>query len=56
MDRTLAQDILIAIACCSVIELRCYDCPLYGEDGRCRSWSNEEVVDAVRTLQKDGDG
>ena len=54
MDKKKAQDILMAIACCSISGLTCGDCPLYNEQG-CRPWTNQEAVEAVRTL-KEGDG
>lgn len=54
MNKKTAQNILMAVACCSITELRCIDCPRYGEDGMCGSWTKAEVVEAVRTL-KDGD-
>lgn len=51
MDKKLAVDLLMAVACCSVSGLSCYECPLYNEqDGRCRPWRDEEVVEAVRML------
>ena len=49
-DRDLAIELLKAVACCTVRELHCYDCPLYDETGRCRPWTDEEVAQAVRTL------
>lgn len=55
MNKKKARNILMALACCSVSELRCGDCPLYEEDGHCRPWTKEEVVEAVRLL-KDDDG
>ena len=55
MNKENAKNILMAVACCSLSELSCGDCPLYEEDGRCRPWTNEEVVEAVRFL-KDGEG
>ena len=51
MDKDLATNILIAVACCTVAELRCYDCPLWDNDTRrCRPWTDDEVRDAVHTL------
>lgn len=51
MDKELAIDILKAVACCSVRELHCYDCPLWDEKThRCRPWSDDEVYEAVHVL------
>ena len=51
MDRDFAIAILKAVACCSVPRLKCYDCPLYDEvTGKCRPWHDDEVVEAVHTL------
>jgi hypothetical protein len=59
MDRDFAIAILKAVACCSTSALSCYECPLYEkETHRCRPWHDDEVVDAVRTLngeRKDND-
>ena len=51
MDRGLAIDILKALTCCTIHQLSCHECPLYDmETGICRPWTDEEVIDAVRTL------
>ena len=56
MDRAFAVEILKAVACCSVTELYCTDCPLYErEEKKCRPWQDEEVVEAVRVLNKRSD-
>ena len=56
MTRNEAIDFLKAVACCTVTELRCSDCPLYDEQTyRCRPWHDSEVVEAVRTLNKEAD-
>lgn len=46
-----AQDVLIALACCSMEKLACSDCPLEGENDTCDAWTDEDVAEAVRTLQ-----
>lgn len=54
MNRKLAVDILKAIACCSITELHCSDCPLYEEEpGKCIPWRDDEAVEAVRLLNKE---
>ena len=51
MDRETAIDILKAVACCSVRELHCYECPFWDDKKNdCRAWTDEEARDAVRTL------
>jgi hypothetical protein len=55
MDKKTAQEMLMAVSCCTIIELRCYDCPLYEDDGRCRPWTDSEVAEAVRVLKEDGE-
>lgn len=56
MDREQAVDILIALACCTVTELRCEECPLWdAQRQKCLSWIDEEVVEAVRLLNKEAD-
>lgn len=57
MDEKKAVEILMAVACCSFIDLTCADCPLYApsddEDTLgCRSWMDEEAVEAVLFLRK----
>lgn len=54
MDKDLAIHILVALACCSIPQLLCYDCPLYdAPNNKCRPWSEEEVAEAVRTLNRE---
>lgn len=51
IDKKLAIDILKAMACCSVRELTCCDCPLWDDEThRCRPWTDEEVTEAVHVL------
>jgi hypothetical protein len=51
MDRELAINILKAVACCALPELHCYECPLWDtKKHKCRSWTDDEVRDALRTL------
>lgn len=51
MDKELAINILIAVAVCSFTGLYCYECPLRdNEKGKCRPWTDDEVRDAVHTL------
>lgn len=61
VDEKKAVEILMAMACCGSIDLTCDDCPLYApsddEDTLgCRSWTDEEVVEAVRFLRKERGG
>ena len=54
MDKDFAIDILMAIACCSLRELSCFECPLWDDETHlCRPWQDEEVVEAVRLLNKE---
>lgn len=54
MDRDLAIDILKALACCSNEELTCGECPLWDNSkSKCRPWTDEEVAEAVRVLNKE---
>ena len=51
MDKDFAIEILKAVACCTVRELTCYDCPLWdNKTHRCRPWTEEEASEAVRVL------
>jgi hypothetical protein len=51
MDRELAIEILKAVACCSLPELHCYECPLWDtKKHKCRPWTDDEVREAVHTL------
>ena len=51
MDKELAIEILKAVACCSLPELHCYECPLWDtKKHKCRPWTDDEVRDAVHTL------
>ena len=55
MDKNEAEKILIAVACCSTPGLHCdTDCPRY-VDGVCNDWTDEEAVEAVRTLNRKDD-
>lgn len=57
MDRELEINILKALACCTVTELHCYECPLWdGEKHKCRPWTDAEIVVAVRTLNAEKEG
>lgn len=53
MKSNEAIDILKALACCSSNELYCDECPMWNNKGECMSWTNEDVVEAVRTLNKE---
>jgi hypothetical protein len=54
MDKELAINILIAVAVCSVTGLYCDECPLWGnEKGKCRPLTDDEVRDAVHTLNRE---
>ena len=50
-DIPKAVTTLIALACCSSPELSCSECPFYNADGLCRSWTEEELVEAVRMFK-----
>lgn len=54
MDKHTAIQILKALACCSFSELRCGDdCPRWdAATGKCKNWTIDEVVEAVRTLNE----
>lgn len=57
MKERAATKALIALACCSVSELQCNQCPYYNpreaDDSECcRPWTNEEVTEAVNVLNK----
>lgn len=57
MDKDFAINILMAIACCSVRELSCYECPLWSDGTRrCRPWTDDEAVEAVRLLNGERKG
>ena len=61
MNKQEAIEVLMALACCSLAGLTCEDCPravsvededvIFGED-TCHSWSDDEVVEAVRVLRE----
>ena len=55
MTKNLAIQLLKSVACCSTVELTCEECPLYDEHDGCRPWTTEEVVEAVRFLNKEAD-
>lgn len=42
-----AINILIALACCSIPELTCSECPC-----KCDAWSDAEVIEAVKILKE----
>ena len=45
MDKELAIEILKAVACCSLPELHCYECPLWDtKKHKCRPWTDEPIV------------
>lgn len=53
MNKNEAIKILMAVACCSMTELHCCDCPMYDKNKvKCCNWSNEEVVEAVLMLDE----
>jgi hypothetical protein len=52
MENYEAINILKALACCSSNELHCDECPMWSEKSECMSWTDEDVVEAVRTLNK----
>ena len=45
-----AQNILLALAYCSITDLNCLDCPL-DRGGDCGGWTDEDVIEAVNTLK-----
>lgn len=55
MDGIKALNILIANAVCSSEKLICGDCPLWEEEknGACREFSEDDVVEAVKTFCED---
>lgn len=53
MTKELAYKLLMVVACCNTIGLACEECPLW-ESGDCRPYTDEEVVKAVRFLNKEG--
>ena len=52
MEKYEAISILKALACCSISELHCYECPMWDEVGECKSWTDADVVTAIRTLNE----
>lgn len=53
MDIDKAIKILMAVACCSTVELHCYDCPLWDKNKeKCNAWNNDDVIKAVSMLNK----
>ena len=51
MDKEQAIDILKALACCSLPELHCYECPRWDcKKHKCSSWTDEEIIEAIRVL------
>lgn len=53
MNKRTAINVLMALACCVVSELRCADCPFLEEEG-CRPWNDDEVFEAVMMIKKEG--
>lgn len=53
MTRDEAIEILMAVACCSITELSCYDCPMWNSKVQCNGWKNDEVVRAIDVLNDD---
>lgn len=54
MTKKLAVNLLKAAACCSTYGLSCLECPLYN-DGECRPYTDEEIIEAVRFLNREAD-
>ena len=52
LDEKKAVQTLIALACCSMSALSCYDCPLHEADGRCKPSQDYEIIAAVRLLNE----
>lgn len=51
-----AQDMLIALAHCTIPKLLCADCPLHKEDlVELCEWTDEQIIEAVKVL-KGGEG
>lgn len=51
MTRKEAQDILIALALCTIPKLNCMGCPLYKGDGEICERTDERIIEAVRVLR-----
>ena len=51
--RSKAVEDLIALACCSIPELRCCDCPRVDEESgtKCSPWNEYDIISAVKTLK-----
>lgn len=59
MERDVALNFLIANAICTTSngDLTCEDCPLYeSEFGSCTTPTEEQLSEAVRTIQEAHDG
>lgn len=50
----LAVNLLKAVACCGTIGLSCLDCPRF-DGNECKGYTDEEVIEAVRFLNKEAD-
>jgi len=54
MNKQKALNLLIALAVCSNPELHCdTDCPLMDKEGNCATWSDGDIIEAVRVLNAD---
>lgn len=54
MKKDEAIKVLMAVACCSTVELHCYDCPMWDKnEANCNAWTNDDVVKAINTLNGD---
>jgi hypothetical protein len=57
MNKKEALDILLAVACCSLADVNCKDCPRLGVDAtandelQCSPWMDTEAEQAVKTLK-----
>ena len=57
MNKKEALDILLAVACCSLADVNCKDCPRLGVDAtandelQCSPWMDTEAEAAIKTLK-----
>lgn len=51
--RSKSVEDLIALACCSIPELKCCDCPRVDEESgtKCSPWDDYDIISAVKTLK-----
>lgn len=49
-ERSEAVNSLIAMACCCIQGLQCYQCPRYINE-KCTPWKDEDIITAVETLK-----